>query len=133
MRLYQCVLRCRSEVGETRQEETHRGATTQHRKRGALFRFESPDAFISGDQRTAFGEVVFAAPFEGPGVETDRNVVGEEIRAGEVEVDDAGEFPLEEEGVVGKEIAMNRAPGQSFRPVVFKSLKVAGDLRGESR
>src|SRR5690606_34284809 len=102
---------------EAGEEEAHGGAAGERREGCALARLEAAYGLVGGDERTALGEIVLAAPLEAPGVEADGDVVGEEIRAGEIEVDDAGEFPVEEEGVVGEHVGVDRAAGQRLRPV----------------
>jgi hypothetical protein len=56
---------------------------------------------------------------ETPGVETDGDVVGERIGAGEIEIDQAGELGTEEEHVVRKQVGMDHALRQVFRPSLF--------------
>ena len=51
---------------------------------------------------------------EAPGVEADRQVVGEEVVAGEIEVDQPGQPFAEEEHVVVEKIGMNDAARQAL-------------------
>ena len=55
------------------------------------------------------GDVETAVFLEAPGIETDGQVIGEEIVTGEVEVNKAREPVVQEEDVVGKKIGMNDA------------------------
>src|SRR5208337_2220833 len=51
--------------------------------------------------------------FEAPGVQHDRKIVSIEIVAGEVEVDQSRNLVVQKEHVVGEEVGVNDARGQS--------------------
>src|SRR4029450_8420733 len=68
----------------------------------------------------SFAHIVGMVSLEAPGVEADRDVVGERVRAGEVEIDKSGKLVAEEEHVVGKEIGVDDAMRQIRRPCVFE-------------
>ena len=76
-------------INQTRQEEAKGGAAAERGKGCAFVGLKRADAFIAADQGAALGEVELAPALEAPGVEADRQIIGEKIRAGEVEVDDA--------------------------------------------
>src|SRR6185295_16307486 len=85
-----------------------------------------------------FGHVVGMLDLETPSIETNRDVIGERVRAGEIIVDQARELVAQKEHVVGKEIGMNDALRQISRPRFFekgeflleKILQVALDFVG---
>src|SRR3546814_2332150 len=73
---------------------------------------ERPLAAVALQQHARLGDVEGVVLLEAPGVEAGRQVVGEEVVAGEVEVDDAGEPLVTEEHVVGEEVGVDDARRQ---------------------
>jgi hypothetical protein len=71
---------------EAGQEKPQRRAPSKHRKRLGLGG-ESAHGLIAIDQGHALGQVERAIWLETPGIEADRDVIGEKIIAGEIEVD----------------------------------------------
>src|SRR5437879_2945417 len=70
---------------------------------------------------------------EAPGVEADRDVVGERVGAGEIKIDQAGQPIAEEENVVGKQIGVDHALRQVARPVPLEVIEFGGDRLLEPR
>src|SRR3546814_16262715 len=77
---------------------------------------ERPLAAVALQQHARLGDVEGVVLLEAPGVEAGRQVVGEEVVAGEVEVDDAGEPLVTEEHGVGEEVGVDDARRQVLRP-----------------
>ena len=115
--------RRRQPVVEAGQEEAQRRAARQDRQRRDFGIAQRPDALVALEQRHALGDVVGAILLEAPGVQADRDVIGEQIVAGEIEIDQAGQLVAEEEDVVGKEIGMDDAGRQVLRPVGFEEMR----------
>ena len=78
---------------------------------------ERPHALVAGDHRPALGDVERVVGLETPGAEADREIVGERVVAGEIEVDQPRQLLAEEEHVVVEEIGVDDAARQVFRPV----------------
>src|SRR5688572_29404970 len=74
-------------VVEPGEEKAKRGSAGKNRKRRALRRLQRPDAFVGLNQRAAFRDVKAVVRLEAPRVQADREVIGEEIVAGEIEID----------------------------------------------
>src|SRR6266566_2547492 len=70
---------------------------------------------------------------EAPGVEADRDVVGERVGAGEIKIDQAGQPIAEEEHVVGKQIGMDHALWQVARPMPLEMIELGNDRLLEPR
>ena len=64
---------------------------------------------------------------EAPRVEADRDVIGERVGAGEIEIDQAGQPLAEEEDVVGKQVGVDHALRQIARPRAFQVLELGAD------
>src|SRR3712207_9447691 len=75
--------------------------------RSTLFPYTT--LFRSRDHRLALGEVERPVRLETPGIEADGEVIGEGIRAGEIEVDQPRDLGADEEDVVGEEIRMDHS------------------------
>ena len=74
-------------------------------------------ALVGRDHGPALGDVEGVVRLEAPGAETDRQIVGERVVAGEVEIDEARQPLAEEEDVVVEEIGVDDAARQAGRPV----------------
>src|SRR5215469_10940517 len=103
-------------IVKARQQKAERTAACQKRQRRKLRRRERPDRAIVRKQRPGFGDVEAAVILEAPGVETNGKIVGEEISAREVEVDDAGNALAAKEDVVGEEIGVDDTFREMRRP-----------------
>src|SRR5215475_4728741 len=64
---------------------------------------------------------------EAPSIQTNRHIIGEGVRAGEIEIDQAGQAVAEEENIVRKEICMNDPLREISRPILLKLRKLAPD------
>ena len=74
------------------------------------------------------GDVERIIALEAPGVEADRDVVGEHVVAGKGEIDDAGEPLAEKENIVRKQIGVNHAIWQIHRPnAAFEMIELSRD------
>ena len=98
------------------QEEAQGGAGGERGQGVALGGAERADVVV-GVEQGAGHRRVDAAVLEAPAVEADGEVVGQEVGAGEVEVDQAGEFAFEKEDVVGEQVGVDVAGGQVRGPV----------------
>ena len=49
------------------------------------------------------------AGLESPGIQADGQIVGERVRAGEIEVDNTGKGIVQEESIVREEVCVDRA------------------------
>ena len=70
---------------------------------------ERADTLVALQHRRTLGNVVGAVLFEAPSIEDDRDVIGQQVVAGEIELDQARKLVAEEEDVVGEEISMDDA------------------------
>ena len=100
-------------VIEPRQHEAQRRAARQNRQRSLLVATERPHRLIASKQRRPLGQVEGKILLEAPGVEAGGDVVGVEVVASEIEVDQAGQFLAEEEDVVRKQIGVDDALRQA--------------------
>ncbi|QTK79384.1 hypothetical protein AT6N2_C1678 [Agrobacterium tumefaciens] len=114
---HQRAFRRRQPVIKARQEETQRRTARQKRQRFELRFAERPYRLITFQQRLALGDVVSAVLFEAPGVEADRHVISEQIVAGEIKIDQPGEFVAKKKDIVLKQIRMDHASRQILRPM----------------
>ena len=106
-------------VVEAGEEEAQRRAAAEQRQGLGLVGRERTDGLVTFDQRHALGDVVGPVLLEAPGIEADGEVIGEEIVAGEIEVDQARELVVEEEDIVREQVGVDDAVRQILRPVVF--------------
>ena len=96
-------------VVEARQQKPQRGTARENRQ-GFDFLHRQFAMLTIGRQKTlSLGDVVGAILFEAPGIEHHRDVIGEGIVAGEIEVDQPGDFSTDEQNIVRKEIGMDDA------------------------
>src|SRR5690606_18962409 len=114
-------------VVEPGEQEPHRRAAGEHGQGGVLHRLELALALVGGEQRPRLGDVERPVRLEAPGVEADRDVVGEGVGAGEVEVDDAGHPVAEEEHVVGKQVGVDDAGRKPVGPLLLEDVEFAAE------
>src|SRR5580704_1667975 len=107
LRLDQRARRHVEPIHQSGQEEAQRRAAAQDRQSLPLDLVERPNLGVGLQQRAPFSDIVGEVLLEAPGVETDRNVVGEGIGAGEIKVDQARQLVAKKEHVVWKEIGMD--------------------------
>lgn len=76
---------------------------------------------IGGEQQSGFGDIELPM-LEAPGVHGNDKVVDEKIRAGKIEIDEAGEIAIEIENIVWKQVGVDDAARQIaiLRPVDFE-------------
>ena len=84
----QCVSGRLGPVDKAGQKESKGCAPGEHGQSDPFGGGERTKAFITGQKGASAGDVVLPPGFEGPGVQADGDVVGEEVRAGEIEVYD---------------------------------------------
>src|SRR5262245_58611244 len=113
---HQRTIRHRQPVHQPRQQETHSRTARQDREGVTLTYRKRSDLAVAVEQRAPLGDVVGMIDLEAPGIEANRDVVRERIRAGEIEINEAGNRAPEEENVVGKKIGMNHALRQFAWP-----------------
>ena len=110
------ALRHVEEIDQPRQKETQGRAARQQRQRVLLGVRKLARAAIGVEQRARLGDVEGMIGLKSPGVEADRDVIGEDVVAGERKVDQARKLVAEEEDVVIEEIGVDHALGQIGRP-----------------
>ena len=64
---------------------------------------------IAGQKRARLGDVEIHIRLKTPSIEHDGEVIGPNIVAGEIEIDQAGHFAIDEKHIIGKQIGMNDA------------------------
>ena len=69
-------------------------------------------ACVAREQRPPLGHVVGMVRLETPGVQADRDVIGQHVGAGEIEVDQPRQPVAEEEHIVGEQVGVNDAVRQ---------------------
>src|SRR3984893_12228851 len=117
LRLHQGAGRNVLPVDRAGQQNAECRDARKQRKRFHFALLEFAYAVIAREQRPAFGDIERAVDFETPRVETNRDVVGEEVVASEVKIDQARKLLPQKENVIGEKIGVNDARGQPARPV----------------
>src|SRR5690348_18342271 len=117
---------------EPGQQEAQRAAARQQRQGGELGGVERAYGAIARQQQPRLGDIEAAVALEAPGVETDGEVIGEKVGAGEVEVDEPRDYLAAEEDIVGEEIGVDHALRQMLRPLPLERLELAAQLLGEA-
>ena len=79
-------------------------------------RRQRPLARIALQQRAPLGDVEGVIGLEAPGVEADRQIVGERVGAGEIEIDQSRQPVIEKKHVVGKQVGVDHAAREVARP-----------------
>src|SRR5580693_4191388 len=103
-------------VDEAGEREAQGGTARQNGQSGEFVRRQRPQLLISIDECGALGDVERTVGFETPGIEAYDEVVGVEISAGEIKVDETRYVLAEEQNIVGEEIGMDDAARQIVRP-----------------
>ena len=85
------------------------------------------------DQKPRLGDIEAAIRLEAPGVEADRQVVGEKIGAGEIEIDQPRHLAVAEEDIVGEQIGMDDPARQPAGPRRFEKGELLPQFGGEAR
>src|SRR5260221_10491 len=116
-----------SVVRSAPQEKAPRRAARQERERLLLGIGQFALAAIGAEQRAGLGGVEGMIRLETPGVEADRDVVGQNVVAGERKIDQARQFVAEEEHIVGKQISMDDADRQVAGPARLEMIELARD------
>ena len=119
-------------VVEPGEKEAQRSASGECRQGVELGRSEWPHVHVALQEGPALGQVVVAERLEAPGIQADRDVVGEEVVAGEIEVDDAGDLVAGEEHVVGEEVRMDDAGRERPGPAGLQRLEGRFDEFGQA-
>src|SRR5215813_2360346 len=122
----------RQPVHQPRQQETHGRASREDGERITLGHRKRTDHAIAVEQRPPFGDVVGMIGLEAPCIEANGNVIGECIRAGEIEIDQAGNLVAEEENVVRKKISMDYALRQIAWPGFLERIELFCYVRTKS-
>ena len=95
-------------------------------------RRELPLGAVGREQLAGLGDVERAIGLEAPSVQTDGQIVGDEVDAGEVEVDDAGQPVALEERIVREQVGMDDPARQIQRPSALELGEFPIDLRFET-
>ena len=101
------------------------------RQGGELGRGERPRPPIAFEQQPRLGHVETAVGFEAPGVEADRQIIGEKVGTGEIEVNQPGNLALAEEDIVREKVGVNHSGRQVVRPFRLDQRKLGLQLAGE--
>src|SRR5260370_20497200 len=112
-------------VIEARQQEAQGSATRQQRQYFPLLVIQPADLVVGLQQRACLGGVEGVVALEAPGIEADRDVIGQEVIAGEVEVDEARQLVMQEEDVVVEQVGVDDARRPALRPIRLEEV----DLR----
>src|SRR5690606_39731163 len=122
--LNQCTVGNREPVVQARQHEAERRAACEKGQRPHLLGLERPHALISREQSGALGDVVGDVLLKAPCVETSGDVIGEQIVASEVEIDQPRELAAKKKYVVGEKIAMDDPGGEISGPMALDLGKI---------
>src|SRR5690606_19214125 len=88
---------------------------------------------IAAQKRCALGAIEGKILFKTPGVQANGDVVGQNIRAGKIEVDEARKPVAEEKDIIWEKIGMDHALRQIGRPTLFKEIKISFRLADKTR
>src|SRR5260221_763770 len=133
LRLHQRACSLVEPVVEPRQQEPERAAAGKERQGVDLGSVKLPHFAVLADEKTRLRDIEAQIWLETPGIKADCNVVGEEIGAGEIEVDQTRELAVAKKHVVRKEIGMDDAARQVARPCRFEKQQLLLKLGGKSR
>src|SRR3954452_10037361 len=68
---------------------------------------------------------------EAPGIQTYRNVVGQDVGTGEIEIDHTGQCATEKKYIIGEQVGVDHAMRQIVRPQLFAVRELGGNVAGE--
>ena len=94
-------------IEEPRQQKPQRAAAGEQWQCREFRRGQRPGMAIIVEQQARLRHIEAAIGLETPGVEANRQIVGEKVGAGEVKVDQPGEFAIAKKHVVRKQIGMD--------------------------
>ena len=118
------------QVVETGQEEPERTAAREQGQRLQFVGREGPHLPVGLQHEPRLGDVEGLVRLEAPGIQTDRQIVGEEIVAREIEVDQSRQLAAQEEDVVGEQIGVDHALGQLIGPGALQVIQLRLQLLG---
>src|SRR6516165_4188786 len=127
----QCPRRWIEPIEEPRQQKAQRAPACEHRQRREFARRERPLSSITVEQQSRLRHVEAVISFEAPGVQTDRQVIGEKVGAGEIEVNQAGQLVVAEEYVIRKRVGVVSPLRKVAWPRVFEQHKSGAEFSGE--
>src|SRR5260370_30511650 len=84
------------------------------------------------DEESRLGDIEAAVRLEAPGVEADRQVIGEKIGAGEIEIDQPRHLAVAEEDIVREQIGMDDPARQPARPRRFQTGELLAEPGGDA-
>src|SRR5262249_13827176 len=107
-------------IDQARQQEPQGSPAREPRKRGTFCFVQWPQFAVGLQQCTPLRYVERMVGLEAPRIETNREVVGERVGAGEIEVDQAGQSVAEKEDVIGEEVGMDHPLRKIAGPMQFQ-------------
>src|SRR6516165_10068257 len=120
-------------IKKPRQEKTECTAAREQGQGGELRRRERSRSPIAVEQQSRLGHIEAAIGFEAPSIEADRQIIGEKVGAGEIEVNQAGNFTVAKENVIGKEVSVDHPGRQAARARAFEQLQLGAELFSKPR
>src|SRR5260370_37576050 len=104
------------------EQEPQRTAAGERGRSGKFGAVKEPDLAVMADKEAGLGHVEAEIRLEAPSVEAYRDVVGEKIGAGKIEIDQSREIAITEKYIVRKQVGVNDARRQNARPGRFKKV-----------
>src|SRR5215471_1108487 len=132
LRLDQCARRHLQPIDESGQQKPQRGAATQYWQCRNLAPLELALAHVAVEQSASLGDVVGMVRLETPRVEADRDIIGEGIRTGEIEIDQTRHAVAKKKDVIRKQVSVNDTLRKVTRPIAFELRKFTLDRGTES-
>ncbi len=130
---HQRALGTSRKIDQPGQQEAQRRAARQQRQRVLLGLGQWALAAIAAEKGARLGDVERTIALETPGIEADRDVVGEHVVAGKGEIDDAGNLIAEKEHIVGKQVGVDHALRQILWPdIAFEIIELGADEGAQS-
>src|SRR5690606_5837444 len=78
------------------------------------------------------GQVIGTVRLEAPRIQTSGDVVGQEVVAGEIKVDETRELPAEKEDVVGEKVGMDDPGRKPAWPAASNRLQIGLHFAGKA-
>src|SRR5207244_5927231 len=94
---------------------------------------ERPGRAVRADKQPRLGDIEAAVRLEAPGVEADRQVIGEKIGADEIEIDQSRYLAVAKEDIVREQIGMDDPVRQPARPRRFEKRELFAEFGSEAR
>ena len=125
------ALRRKQSIVKASQQKSERRAARQYRQYRKLDLPQRTHIVIGRQQTLCLGDVKVAIGLEAPGIEAHCDVIGQNVGAGEVEVDQSRQPIAKEKYVIGKQIGMDDARRKIFRPTAVEGIQRILNFIGE--